>query len=391
MAFRNHYSIGRGKFYFREFEPGTLTPSGNFRRLGNVPDASVTQAFDKIERWDCENGVNVKDGQKNIGRDTSLAFTTDNVSLANLALWFGTGVDTIETEEEADAEEIISGVVLGTFYQLGASPDRLQGARNVSGVSVVTAGGDVLVAGHDYRVHPKHGLLEMLENSALYGGEEIVVTYTVAAGSRRVVLSGGRMAQGQLRFISDNIAGANRDIFWSRVTVAPAGDYTLIGSDWQSVGFSVAILSGSGTPYMTVAEDPDETAFPRIVNLDARVNTTRFKAITVKTAKRSDVLRLALPPGLRWVSYAPANVPSPADPATLKGTWNNFSVIKDGNPATIQMIGTKVFHDGYEAARAAFVPVTITGARSYTFFIDDNPNTDNIGGLSIRVSLVGSD
>lgn len=249
MAFSNDYTLGKGKFYFREFERGTQTPkAGGFRRLGNVPEANVSQSSEKLDHTSSEGGINVKDASVTTAQDSALTFTTDNVSLDNLAMWFNSEVSEIVEAGGNVVAEPINDVVLDTFYQLGEDITTPQGARNVSAV-VVKMGATVYVANQDYRVEAATGMLELLSEGDIVAGSDLTVDYTVAAGTRRVVLGGTDTIEGQLKFIADNPKGTNKDTFWPFVQVSPDGDYSLIGTDWQTVGFTVDILApADGTP-----------------------------------------------------------------------------------------------------------------------------------------------
>ncbi len=249
MAFLNDYTLGKGKFYFREFERGTQTPKpGGFRRLGNVPEATVSQNSEKLDHTSSEGGINVKDASVTTSQDSAIAFTTDNVSLDNLAMWFNSEVSEIVEAGGAVADEPIPDIVTGTHYQLGETTLTPQGSRNVTAFSAKKGAG-VLVLGTDYLVDLKSGLVEFLDSATLSDGDDVTVSYTVPAGTRRVVLGGNDQIEGQFKFIADNPKGTNKDTFWPYVQISADGDYSLIGTDWQTVGFTVDVLSAAdGSP-----------------------------------------------------------------------------------------------------------------------------------------------
>jgi voltage-gated potassium channel Kch len=250
MAFLNDYTLGKGKFYFREFERGTQTPkAGGFRRLGNVPEATVSQTSEKLDHTSSEGGINVKDASVTTAQDSALAFTTDNVSLDNLAMWFNSEVS--ETVEAGGAveDEALGDPVVDTFYQLGESVATPQGARNISAVTlngkVGAAAVAPLVAGEHYNVNLATGMVEILSDELT----EVTADYTVPASTRRVVLGSNETLEGQLKFIADNPKGTNKDTYWPYVQLTPDGDYALIGTDWQTIGFTAEVLSAAdGSP-----------------------------------------------------------------------------------------------------------------------------------------------
>lgn len=249
MAFKNDYTLGKGKFYFRRFLPGTETPEpGGFRRVGNVPTATVSQTREKLDHTSSEGGINVKDDSVTTSQDSAIAFTTDNVSMDNLAMWFNSTVSDVIEAGGAVVAEPIPDVVLGTFYQLGETPTTPQGARGISAVAV-KKGATVFDVNDDYKVDLATGMLEIIDGGAIVAGDDITVDYTVPAGTRRVILGDNDTLEGQFKFIADNPKGTNKDTFWPRVQLSPDGDYALIGTDWQTVGFAVDVLQASdGSP-----------------------------------------------------------------------------------------------------------------------------------------------
>lgn len=244
MAFTNDYTLGKGKFYFRRFQPGTQTPEpGGFRRLGNVPEATVTRNLEKLEHTSSEGGVNMKDAAVDTANDQNLAFTTDNVSLDNLAMWFMSSVSEIVEAGGTVQDEPLGDFGMDSYAQLGETTTTPQGVRNVSAVTlegkVAAAATAELVEGTHYRVDLKRGLVEFLVDDLT----DVTATYTVTAGTRKVVLDGNQTIEGELKFFADNPKGSNKDTHWPYVQLSPDGDYALIGTDWQTVGFAVSVLS----------------------------------------------------------------------------------------------------------------------------------------------------
>jgi hypothetical protein len=99
----------------------------------------------------------------------------------------------------------------------------------------------------------------------------------------------------------------------------------------------------------------------------------------------SDIVRVSLPAGQTYVAYSVWGVPSPANEPGHTGSQHWFNVIPDGVAGSMFYVGDLLTYDGYAAARAAFGSTTFTGASAYTFYIQDNPISDNAGGLSILV------
>jgi hypothetical protein len=107
--------------------------------------------------------------------------------------------------------------------------------------------------------------------------------------------------------------------------------------------------------------------------------------VTLSGFDPSDIVRVSLPPGQTYVAYSVWGVPSPANEPGHTGSQHWFNVIPDGVAGSMFYVGDLLTYDGYAAARAAFGSTTFTGASAYTFYIQDNPISDNAGGLSILV------
>jgi hypothetical protein len=87
MADDMNYVVGRGRLFFGQFRPNTRTPRGQ-AYFGNTPALSLSQSEDTLDHYSSEGGVRVKDASVSLQNDSSGSFQCDNISLANLALWF---------------------------------------------------------------------------------------------------------------------------------------------------------------------------------------------------------------------------------------------------------------------------------------------------------------
>jgi hypothetical protein len=105
------------------------------------------------------------------------------------------------------------------------------------------------------------------------------------------------------------------------------------------------------------------------------------KGVTLGGFNPGDTLTLSLPSGQTHVAWS----------AWSSGArWlNEFRVIRDGDPNNVAVFGDLTQHATAEAARAAFAGGSITGASSYTFYIQDAGASisDNRGGLSVETVL----
>lgn len=118
--------------------------------------------------------------------------------------------------------------------------------------------------------------------------------------------------------------------------------------------------------------------------------------ITITGYNPNQTLRLSLPSGKTFTAWSPYGKPD-YDPALPDGSGskNHFYVLKGPSATSYDFFGTNgglgisgAHYNGYEAARAAFAPVTVTGSSQYTFVLLDGLFTDNSGGLSILVEVL---
>jgi hypothetical protein len=138
------------------------------------------------------------------------------------------------------------------FYQLGLGGASISGARNViypgtGGTAfalskVATPSNIVLVHGTDYVLNAALGRIEILETSSTVDdGDDLLVTYTVAASVRERVISGSTAIQGALQYIAYNPEGKDRDFLAMSVTLSPNGDFPLKSDEWQVIPFNLDI------------------------------------------------------------------------------------------------------------------------------------------------------
>lgn len=338
----NNYVIGRGRLFFGQFRKGTRKPMGQLY-FGNTPELSTSQDEDTIDHYSSEGGVKVKDASATLQNDASASFACDNISMANLALWFrgelirrieagsATATQTVTlstTGPEAgdtlsiggqaitfvddnpaglqvvigdtlaatataivnflnatpalgvtasavgsvvtlkaidpgtagnglalakaganiavggatlvggtDVTETISGIRRGFWYQLGQSADTPQGVRHVGSVKLAGVSEDSIIVEEDTgRFYVNLDADDVVDDST------IEVTYGIQARVEEIVIAKGETIEGELQFLANNAAGANRDYFWPYVKLTPDGDLPLKGDDWQAMTFNVEIL-----------------------------------------------------------------------------------------------------------------------------------------------------
>jgi hypothetical protein len=174
------------------------------------------------------------------------AFTSDNISRENLALFFQGEEATVVTVAATAATESFV-VKQERFYQLGQTEALPTGVRNISAVVVKTgsAAGTTVTQPGNYEIDEARGRLRILKGSTITEGSTVYMSYNVGASTRKQVVSGSQSIYGSIRFVADNPKGENRDYFMPYVKLAPDGDYDLKGDDWLTIGFTMEILKKS--------------------------------------------------------------------------------------------------------------------------------------------------
>jgi len=237
-----NYVVGRGKLYFGQFLAGTKTAPSTVRYLGNSPELSLSQDEEKLDHYNSDEGIKVKDASISLQNDMTGAFTLDDISAENLALWFRGAVEASVIAGGAVVGYAAPDVALGSYVQLGRTDANPIGARNVSAVTVKIGATTVDMAGN-YEVDAVTGRIYILDDAAdINAGDDLLIDYTAAAGTEEIVVAAGTVIEGRLEFIAANAAGQNRDYIWPFVQISPDGDFALKGDDWQTMSFTLEVL-----------------------------------------------------------------------------------------------------------------------------------------------------
>lgn len=252
-----NYVVGKGRLFFDAFKPGTKTPIGE-RYFGNTPELSNSTSTDKLDHFDADKGLKVKDESIAISNELSGSFITDNINSANVAMFFSGGIEKAVVVAGTALVDPDQEVVRGLSYQLGTSAVMPSGTRNVTNVKVSTVVPGVLPADP-----PVVTLLATLPGNVdidlararvyievdapdIPVGSVLRFTYDQVAGTRETVIGKADVVSGALRFLSENPVGLQRDYYWPYVKITPNGDYALKSDDWQQVGFSFEVLKRDG-------------------------------------------------------------------------------------------------------------------------------------------------
>ena len=239
----NNYVLGRGRLYFDLFATGTENTTGE-RYLGNTPAFSLTIEAEKLDHFSSEGGLREKDASIVLETTRSGTFSCDNISRDNLALFFFGASSTIT--QAAIAGPATETITMGRdrYYQIGTTAGRPTGLRNITVTSIATVSPSATAAvDTDYVVDGELGRIYINPASPFFSTDkEVVVTYSAAASTRDLIVSGANPIQGAMRFISANPTGTQRDYFMPKVELTPAGEYSLKGEDWSVMEFQVEVL-----------------------------------------------------------------------------------------------------------------------------------------------------
>ncbi len=249
----NTYVFGRGELYVDLFD-GNGAKTGE-RFLGNCPGFTLNIESEQFEHFSSTGGLRKKDLTVTLSVNFNAEINCDDVSAENLALFLGGSVSTITQSATPVTNEAIV-VNQGRDYQLGASGSNGFGVQNVGSVVVTdVAGTTTYVLNTDYRLNAAKGRIHILPGGAITDGTTIHVDYTPTAGTFTRVASGGTGSQtGAIRFISDNAAGPNRDLYIASASLAPSGELPLITED-ELASFTLAVginERDSSTPQIEV-------------------------------------------------------------------------------------------------------------------------------------------
>jgi len=239
-----NYTLGRGMVHFARFIDGTTTPDG-FRYIGNTPELNLTIESEELDHYSSDAGIREKDDSVPLEVNRTGSLVTDNVSPENVALFFFGDSSIVTQAAVPSATEALSSIKATYSYKLGQSSSNPAGYSGIdqTGFVVEVSGGATLVEDTDYTMDFDNGVITFLEGSLLaVDGEDIDVTYAVAASTRNRVISGSEPVEGAMMYISKNPKGADFTLYMPYVKVTPNGDYALKGDEWQQIPLSLEVL-----------------------------------------------------------------------------------------------------------------------------------------------------
>lgn len=257
----NNLVLGRGRL---RFDPIINGVSQGELYLGNTPELTLTQDVTTLDHFSSDYGVKEMDDQMLLQNTRSGSFTTDNISMANVGLFFGGTLDTRLHTQASDVKEVLNSgnaVTRGRFYQLGATPDEPQGLGAIvassfqiyyasAGASISIGNGDLSsvagltqLAGENYELDALTGEVYIEPDAPdLIAPAKLYAQYDRYAQAQDIIVASDTQVRGALRFISDNPKGLQKNFYFPLVTLTPNGDFALKGDDWQTLPFNFAVL-----------------------------------------------------------------------------------------------------------------------------------------------------
>ena len=245
--------LGAGRIYF-ELENANGVLAGGERYIAETPGFSITVTPEVLEDWSSDGRIAEKllDITTKVNRGGTL--TVKDVDISNIALFVAGAVTSVTQASTPVVDEAVTGYK-DRWIQLGRSLSNPGGVRNVSSVVITnSAASTTYVAGTDYELDAVMGRFRVIPAGAITDAQALLVDYTPAAETRdRITTDQLGPKTGALRFIADNTAGPNRDVYIPKVQLAPDGELAWKSRDTvlqMSFQLRISTRSGYGQVYV---------------------------------------------------------------------------------------------------------------------------------------------
>lgn len=182
----------------------------------------------------------------NVSTETTRNFklTTKNIIDAALALFVGGDVSAkTTTVASVTAKAVNAGVAVegGKWYQLGVDSTHPAGIRKI-GTVLIKTGGTTHVVTTDYILDADLGRIYIVPGGGCEGDILTSDYATTASSWSQVATNDAGSQRGALRYIADNTAGENRDVFIPVCVMEPDGTAAFKDrSNAQVLGFNVKV------------------------------------------------------------------------------------------------------------------------------------------------------
>lgn len=231
--------IGRGELYFDRFAAGTLAGEGELY-LGNTPGFNVSRTVEEVERFTSYGGQQIQIDSLITREIHSADITTDNVSMENIALWFGSDPDRTGQVAIGEITENIK-VKKGHWYQLGSTIEPF-GVRHVEPDIQFQRNDIVLEVAGNLILDRTEGRFYVVDDAeTVADGDILSVTFQWRQSSTVEVVSSSKEVIGSLRYISKNPVGPAISYFFPYVRLKANNQIDLKGDQWQEFSFDVDI------------------------------------------------------------------------------------------------------------------------------------------------------
>lgn len=219
----NDYVVGRGRLFFGQFKPGTRVAKGE-RYFGNTPELSLAQDEETLDHYNSDAGVRVKDASVTLQNDSSGSFQCDNISDANLALWFrgvveqrveagsaaATGTITFSTAVPAEGDKVTIGGE-DIVFSADPAPNEVDIAGTIA--AQATALANFLNSTPSFGVTATvAGAVVTLKAAAPGAGGNDITLAKTAATPANITVSGASLAGGA--DVTETLTGIERGLWY---------------------------------------------------------------------------------------------------------------------------------------------------------------------------------
>lgn len=247
-------TVPRGKVFFAPFLPGTTKP-GAMKDFGNCPTFTLSADDQSLSHYSSQRGIRTLDGTLGLSSDFTGTLTTDDYRVDNLRYWFMSEGKKVSVTGESQSQTVTAEK--GGMYKLGVTETNMSGVRNILTLEV-SDGTTTYEEFVDYDLHYETGYVTFLEAGAIADGDEIELTFTSEPYTFTEMKTGRTAIQGEMRFVSFNGTGPNRELVIPRVEIKPNGDMSFIGDaespDWGEISFTLTSMVKGNLPSIINAE-----------------------------------------------------------------------------------------------------------------------------------------
>ena len=249
--------LGRGEVYFDRFLPGTRIGTGE-RYIGNTPTFQVARTIERIGRARSYRGRMVETAGHVISESHTVNFTTDNISMENVAEWYGYDQSTSSVIAPIGLIDETFLMRRGRYYQLGSTIEP-SGVRGVENVTLIRGTVEIPMAGN-YEVDRAEGRIYILPAALnLLDATQVTVRFEYRRQRRLKVVSQPNEIHGALRFRSLNPYGPRKHLFMPFVRLMPRGSIDLKGDEYQQMMFEATAMRLNPTTEQVYIDELLET------------------------------------------------------------------------------------------------------------------------------------